>query len=141
MNLMIGDCKPLTPFSSSFTLIQARPLAPYMLTYLVYSSICLRDSAAPPGTLSAATRPLGSLAGPANTLNSMSCNKSATSTNSIGIRRSGLSEPKRFMASAYVICGNSPRSTFSCSSKIALIIDSAEPMMSSSFINEDSISI
>ncbi len=48
---------------------------------------------APCGTLKAATLPLGSLAGPAKTLKSMSCNRSATSINFILILKSGLSIP------------------------------------------------
>jgi len=61
--------------------------------YAASSSSCLRDKSAPPGTRSAATRPFGSFAGSANTLNSMCFTASAMSTSSIATRRSGLSEP------------------------------------------------
>jgi len=58
----------------------------------IVTSICDRGIALPPGTRSAATRPRGSLAGPANTLKSQSATRSATSTSSSGMRRSGLSD-------------------------------------------------
>ena len=63
-----------------------------MPTNLVYSSIALRGNEPAPGTRKATMRPLGSFAGPAKTLNSTSCIKSATSTNFNGIRISGLSD-------------------------------------------------
>ena len=71
-----------------------------MPTNLVYSSILPREMSLPLGTRKATTRPLGSLAGPANTLNAASFNTSATSINSKGIRKSGLSDAKRRIASA-----------------------------------------
>jgi len=45
------------------------------------------------GTRSAATRPSGSLAGPANTLNSTPAISAVSSVNSSGIRKSGRSVP------------------------------------------------
>ena len=60
----------------------------------------LRDSEPPCGRRNAATRPWASLAGPENTLKATSAIKSPTSTSSSGIRNSGLSEPKRCIASA-----------------------------------------
>ena len=82
-----------------------------MPTNCVYSSICLRVISVPFGTRMTATRPFGLFAGSLNTLNSTSLTISATSTNSSGLRKSGLSEPKRVIASCQVICGNLPKST------------------------------
>ena len=93
INLRIGDCKPSNPAARSLTLTQANPLAPYIDTYLVYSSIDLRLISTPPGTRRATTRLSASLAGPLKTLKSTSFIKSAMSTSSRSIRRSGLSEP------------------------------------------------
>jgi hypothetical protein len=53
----------------------------------------LRDSAAPPGARSAATRPSGFEAQSVKTLNSLAFTSSATSVSSSAMRRSGLSEP------------------------------------------------
>ena len=82
-----------------------------MPTNCVYSSICLRVISLPFGTRMTVTRPFESLAGPWNTLKSTSFTISATSTISNGLRKSGLSEPKRRIASCQVITGNLPKST------------------------------
>ena len=47
---------------------------------------------------------------PRNALNSVAANTSVSSTSSMPKRMSGLSEPKRSMASCQVICGISPTS-------------------------------
>ena len=60
----------------------------------------------PFGTRSAATRPSFALAGVLNTLKSTSFIASVSSVNSSCTRRSGLSEPKRAIASEYGITGN-----------------------------------
>ena len=65
-----------------------------------------RDSSPPFGTRSAATRPSFALAGVLNTLKSTSFIASVSSVNSSCTRRSGLSEPKRAIASEYGITGN-----------------------------------
>ena len=67
-----------------------------------------------------------------STLNSISFNKSLISTNSSGIRRSGLSDPYKRMASAWLNRGKSPRSTSRWDWKICLIMSSMMAMISSS---------
>ena len=78
-----------------------------------------------PGLSVAATRPFGSLAGPREHGElHLRSGESATSTSSMGRRRSGLSEPKRRMASVEGHDGKSPRSTFRMCSQSLRIISS-----------------
>ena len=65
-----------------------------------------RDSSLPFGTRNAATRPSFEFAGVLNTLKSTSRTASVRSANSSFTRRSGLSEPKRRIASEYSMTGN-----------------------------------
>ena len=69
-NFAIGELMPSRPFARSSTFIQARPFAPYLRGVCAEVVDLLARQLAPPGTRSAATRPSGSFAGSANTLNS-----------------------------------------------------------------------
>ena len=91
----------------------------------MYSSITfLVTLSATPGTFNAATLPPSVLAGPLNTENSQSLTISATSTISVAILKSGLSEPYLVIASSQVNTGNLPKSTFTTCLNRPVIISS-----------------
>ena len=74
--------------------------------FRVAVDIATRELARPSARAIAATRPSFVLAGVLNTLKSTSRTASVRSVNSSFTRRSGLSEPKRRMASEYSMTGN-----------------------------------
>ena len=82
--------------------IYARPFAPYVFANSTRASIFLRGIAPCPYALIPRTDPPFSSA-PVNTPNPQPLTTSLISFNSIPKRRSGLSEPKRFIASIHVI--------------------------------------
>ena len=96
-NLATGELRP-----SFKTFIHTRPLAPHSLHWSVRSSNRLRDVSAPPGTRMPFTQ------GAWNARNSVSANTPVNSTSSIPNRMSGLSVPKRSIASSHDIRGISP---------------------------------
>ena len=99
-NLATGESKA----RSSPTLIQTKPFAPICFARSVKASNLLRPDAAASGYVAASTRrPLIDFA-VANALNSVAANTSVSSMSSIPKRKSGLSLPKRFIASCHVIC-------------------------------------
>ena len=85
------------------TFIHTRPLAPIFFARSVSASSLLRPYAAASGYVAASTRiPLMDCA-PEKALNSVEANSCVSSTNSIPNRRSGLSTPKRSIASRHVM--------------------------------------
>ena len=116
-NLATGDSNE--PSAATFS--HTRPLAPSALARSVSLSSWLRPySAAAPGT----RIPLIAAA-PANALNSVAANTSVSSTSSMPKRRSGLSTPKRSIASCHVIRsisgGRSPVTASAAASTASLI--------------------
>ncbi len=93
-NLATGE---LTP--SGVTLIQTSPLAPACFASAVRSSSSLRDIEPAPETRSALTAPPLATTW-AKAWNSPPAKSAETSASSIANRKSGLSEPKRAMASS-----------------------------------------
>lgn len=89
--------EPETP--SAATLTHARPWAPTAFASASKPSISLRVSAAPPGRRIALTMPPFSMASE-KTRNPRALAGPETSTSSSELRRSGLSLPKRAMASS-----------------------------------------
>lgn len=88
---------------ASPTFIHTRPLAPSCLARSVSWSSLLRPIAAASGYVAASTRRPLMHPAEANALNPVPANTAVSSTSSIPKRRSGLSDPKRFIASCHVM--------------------------------------
>ena len=109
-NLAIGDCQP-----SAVIFTHARPFAPYVEASSVRPSISLRENVAHPLALMAFTSPPASTA-PEKTLKPHPLRRSVRSVNSRPNLVSGVSRPKRSMASLYVIRLKAPPSATSTES-------------------------
>ena len=96
--------EPFTPSAANDT--YARPFAPNDLASSVTASKSRRDSDAPPGQRKRDHAVRVILREPGEQPERAAAEQSATSTNSSSKRRSGLSEPKRRIASAYVRRGS-----------------------------------
>ena len=98
-NLATGD----STAESAPTFIHTRPFAPIFFARSVRASSLLRPYAAASGYVAASTRMPLMHSAPANALNSVAEKSGVNSTNSIPKRKSGLSIPKRSIASRHVI--------------------------------------
>src|SRR5580692_8808336 len=120
------ETSPAGPISA-----YARPRAPRDRAHSCHPSSSRRDCAAPPGMTTAPTY------GAWNTRNSVPATYSVRSASSQPNRRSGLSEPYRAIASAYVILGSGLGTSYPASSDHSRATTSSATVITSCLVTND----